>query len=56
MSLKVASKEYFKEIDLTFQNILESISLCELYMNNEILYKSIMISAFINECEELSNE
>mgnify|MGYP000415654204 CR=1 FL=1 len=56
MSIKVASREHFGEINLVFQNILDSISMYEIFMNNEIVNKSIMISELLSECEEYSYE
>lgn len=56
MSINVASRDHIGEINIVFQNILDSISLYELFMNNEIVSKSIMISELLNECEEFCHE
>lgn len=56
MSIKVASRDHVGEINLAFQNVLDSISLYEIFMNNEIVSKSIMISELLDECEEFCHE
>lgn len=56
MSIKVASRDHVGEISLVFQNILDSISIYELFMNNEIVNRSVMISELLSECEEFCHE